>query len=215
MEQGQQAATEPSPASGGPRTSRGQATAARLRAAARQVFGELGYAAARVEDITAAAGVSHGTFYTYHENKAAVLDALLDETAAALRAVTEEPWDGPDPRGVVQGVIERFVDVFVGEADVIRTWLEAASHEAHFLDRLRDVRAEYVDRVAGQLAPALRGTGHDPTIAAGALVAMVEGYATQRVDVADDGARDAAVTTLAELWFGGIARLTLRPAGID
>jgi AcrR family transcriptional regulator len=198
-----------------PRTTRGQQTAARLRAAAREVFAELGYAAARVEDITAAAGVSHGTFYTYHDNKAAVLDALLDETSAALRAVTEEPWEGPDARDVVQGVIERFVDVFVGEADVIRTWLEAASHEAHFLDRLRDVRSGYVERVATQLAPALAGTGHDPSIAAGALVAMVEGYATQRVDVGDEAARQAAVTTLAELWFGGIARLSLRPAEVD
>lgn len=203
-------AGEPAASEAG-RTSRGQATAARLRDAARAAFAELGYAAARVEDVTAAAGVSHGTFYTYYENKAAVLDALVDDTAAALRAVAEEPWDGDDARAVVQQVIERFVDVFAAEADVIRTWFEAAAYEAHFSGRLRQVRSDYVKRVAGHLEPALAQTGHDARVAAGALVAMVEGYATQEF-AEDEGARDRAVTTLAELWFGGIARLSLRPA---
>lgn len=193
------------------RTSRGQATAARLRDAARETFADLGYAAARVEDVTAAAGVSHGTFYTYYENKAAVLDALVDDTAAALRAVAEEPWEGEDARAAVQRVIERFVGVFAAEGDVIRTWFEAAAYEPHFSDRLRQVRTDYVERVAAHLAPALEQTGHDARVAAGALVAMVEGYATQRF-AHDDDSRDRAVTTLAELWFGGIARLSLRPA---
>lgn len=189
------------------RTRRGEETAARLRAAAREVFAEHGYSAARVEDVVAAAGVSHGTFYTYFDNKAAVLDALVDDTAEALAAVAEEPWEGEDVARTVEDVLARFVDIFAGEADVIRTWLEASVVETHFRERLKSVRRGYIERVAEQLEPVTRGTSHDPSVAAGALVAMVEGYATERFHGADDAERAAAVRTLAAIWFGGIQQL--------
>jgi AcrR family transcriptional regulator len=191
-----------------PRTTRGERTAARLRQAAREVFADRGYAAARVEDIVAVAGVSHGTFYTYFTNKAGALDALIDETAAELQAVVEEPWDGPDAAAAIAAVIERFVEIFGEHADVMGTWLEASAHEPHFRHRLHEVRDGYIARVAEQLGPALTDTPHDPTVAAAALVAMVEGYATQglRADDAED--RASRVRTLAALWFGGLLGLT-------
>jgi AcrR family transcriptional regulator len=190
-----------------PRTSRGERTAARLRGAARSVFAERGYAAARVEDIVAVAGVSHGTFYTYFENKAKALDALIDETAAELQAVVDEPWEGPDVLGTIAAVIDRFVAVFADHADVVRAWLEAGAHEQHFRDRLREVRQGYVDRVAANLEPALEDTLHDPAVAAAALVAMVEGYATQGMTTDDPDQRASVVATLSTIWFGGLLRL--------
>jgi AcrR family transcriptional regulator len=190
-----------------PRTTRGARTAARLRAAARAVFAARGYAAARVEDIVAEAGVSHGTFYTYFENKAAALDALIDVTEGQLQAVVDEPWEGPDVLGTIAAVIDRFVEVFADHADVVRAWLEASAHEQHFRDRLRDVRQGYVDRVAENLEPALAGTAHDPSVAAAALVAMVEGYATQGMTTDDPAQRASVVATLSSIWFGGLLRL--------
>jgi AcrR family transcriptional regulator len=191
-----------------PRTSRGERTAARLRDAARAVFAERGYAAARVEDIVAMAGVSHGTFYTYFTNKAGALDALIDVTEADLQAVVNEPWEGPDVARTIASVIDRFVDVFAEHADVMQTWLEASAHEPHFRLRLRDVRDGYSHRVADQLRPALEGTHHDPQVAAAALVAMVEGYATQGMRADDEQARAQTVRTLSALWFGGLLGLT-------
>jgi AcrR family transcriptional regulator len=190
-----------------PRTTRGARTQARLRAAARAVFAERGYAAARVEDIVAAAGVSHGTFYTYFENKASALDALIDETASQLQAVVDDPWEGPDVLATIAAVIDRFVAVFAEHADVVRAWLEAGAHEQHFRDRLREVRQGYVDRVAEHLEPALADTAHDPAVAAAALVAMVEGYATQGLTTDDPAQRASVVTTLSAIWFGGLLRL--------
>ncbi|MDX1657267.1 MAG: TetR/AcrR family transcriptional regulator [Nitriliruptorales bacterium] len=189
------------------RTRRGAATAERLRVAAREVFAEHGYAAARVEDVVAAAGVSHGTFYTYYDNKAAVLDALVDDTAEALAAVAAEPWDGEDVTATVEDVLSRFVEVFIGEADVIRTWLEASALEPEFRQRLKAVRRGYIERVAEQLAPVTETTEHDAQVAAGALVAMVEGYATARFDSVAGEERAAAVRTLAAIWSGGIRQL--------
>lgn len=189
------------------RTPRGERTAARLRDAARQVFAEHGHANARVEDVVALAGVSHGTFYTYYENKAAILDALVDHAAIRLREVVSEPWEGDDVGVVIRDVIDRFVDALADEGDVIGAWIEAAAHDDHFRERLRAVRSEYTDTVASHLEPVLAGTPHDPTVAAGALVAMVEGYTTDRLAAAGSSERHAAVTTLAELWFGGLLRL--------
>lgn len=190
-----------------PRTPRGSRTRTRLRDAAREVFAERGYAAARVEDIVARAGVSHGTFYTYFENKLAALDALIDVTAADLTQVLDEPWDGPDGAAAVEGVLDRFVTVFVDHADVIGTWLEASAHEAHFRARLREVRGGYVRRVADALEPVLSASSHEPSIAAAALVAMVEGTATQGIVVRDPEERAAVVRTLTSLWLGGLIRL--------
>jgi AcrR family transcriptional regulator len=192
---------------GTPRTTRGERTAARLRGAAREVFAERGYAAARVEDIVAEAGVSHGTFYTYFENKGKALDALIDETAAELQAVVDEPWEGADVLGTIAAVIDRFVAVFADHADVVRAWLEAGAHEQHFRDRLREVRQGYVDRVADNLEPALADTDHDASVAAAALVAMVEGYATQGMATDDPDQRASVVSTLSAIWFGGLLRL--------
>ena len=193
---------------GSNRTSRGERTAARLREAARAVFADRGYAVARVEDVVAEAGVSHGTFYTYYENKAAVLDALIDATAADLQAVVDEPWEGTDTGRTIETVIARFIEVFSQHADVMRVWLEASAQEPHFRRRLRDVRTGYVHRVADQLAPSLHRTGHDPAVAAAALVAMVEGYATEGMTGDDPARRASVVRTLASLWFGGLLRLT-------
>lgn len=200
----------PDSATDGPtqrRSSRGAATAHRLREAARLVFADVGFATARVEDVVAVAGVSHGTFYTYYDNKAAVLDALVDDTAAALRAVAEAPWEGEDVAGAIEHVIGRFVDVFVAQAPVVRVWLEASSHEPHFRKRLEDVRGEYAERVAEHLGGVTRGTPHDAQVAAAALVAMVEGYATRRFDPSSPRGRDRDVRTLATMWVGALRAL--------
>ncbi len=190
-----------------PRTPRGTRTRTRLRDAAREAFAERGYAGARVEDIVSRAGVSHGTFYTYFENKAAALDALIDVTAGDLMRVLDEPWEGPDGAAAVEGVLDRFVTVFVDHADVIGTWLEASAHEAHFRARLREVRGGYVRRVAEALEPVLSASSHQPSIAAAALVAMVEGTATQGIVVRDPEERATVVRTLTSLWLGGLIRL--------
>jgi len=195
---------EPEP---GPRTSRGLRTRTRLRESARRIFAERGYAGARVEDIVADAGVSHGTFYTYFENKAAVLDALIDVTSTELQTVVDEPWDGPDAPSTVQSVIDRFVAVFAEHGDIVGVWLEASAHDQHFRQRLRDVRAGYVRRVAEVLGPVLADSPHRAVDAATALVAMVEGYASQGMADQALGRRAEAVRTLSRLWVGGLLAL--------
>src|SRR3712207_9192637 len=69
-----------------PTTERGRRMRARLLAAAREVFERDGFLAARVTDISAAAGAAHGSFYTYFGSKTAVFRALAAETMDDLYA---------------------------------------------------------------------------------------------------------------------------------
>jgi len=53
--------------------------------AARQVFAQLGFAAATVRDIIRATPLASGTFYNYFKSKEQVYQALRDEEALAIR----------------------------------------------------------------------------------------------------------------------------------
>ncbi|MGH3440702.1 MAG: TetR/AcrR family transcriptional regulator [Nitriliruptorales bacterium] len=200
----------------GATTERGRRTAARLRRAARDAFADVGYVNARVDDIVAAADVSHGTFYTYYENKAAVLADLVRSAADRLQAVASEPWDPADePTGLedvtvretIERVIGRFLSVYAQESDVVRAWVEAAAVDGEFGRLLTKLRSGFVDRIAENLAPAAFAGGHDPRTAASALVAMVEGYVIEHPDE-PQAAPAEVVRTLAAIWHGGLLGLT-------
>jgi len=182
-------------------------TAERLRAAAREVFADVGFVAARVEDVVDRAAVSHGTFYTYYANKQAVLVDLVETAAARLQRIADEPWEDPNPKAALERVIGQFLAVYAEESDVIRAWVQAAATDPALSAQLRGLRQGFVARVAEQLAPLAEAGGHDPATAASALVAMVEGYT---VDHLTDPATPPpeVVRTLAALWAGGLAALT-------
>lgn len=65
-------------------TPRGRRTRERLVAAARDLFATVPFADARLTDITAAAGVSAGTFYTYFDDKEGIFREVADEVLAEL-----------------------------------------------------------------------------------------------------------------------------------
>ena len=154
------------------------ATAARLRDAARAAFADLGWQAARVQDVVQRAGVSHGTFYTYYANKAAVLDDLVRSSQADLVALASAPWESEDVRGALERIIGGVVDLYERDAPVLRTWLAAARDERQFSDLYVELRGLFLARVAENLDTVIALSGGPPatpprTIAA-ALVAMVE-----------------------------------------
>ena len=73
-------------------TPRGLRTRARLVTAARRVFEEIPFRQARLTDITAAAGVAAGTFYTYFDSKEEIFREVADEVLLELsRAARRDP----------------------------------------------------------------------------------------------------------------------------
>jgi len=78
-----------------------EATRAKLVAAARQAFGEQGYANTSMDDFTAAAGLTRGALYHHFGDKrgllAAVVEQIDEETDARLQAVSNaspDAWEG-------------------------------------------------------------------------------------------------------------------------
>ena len=72
-----------------PRKRRKEARPSELLAAAIEAFVEKGYAAARLEDVAARAGVSKGTLYLYYENKEALFKAVIQEGIVPVIAENE------------------------------------------------------------------------------------------------------------------------------
>src|SRR5947209_6409204 len=82
-----------------PATARGMRTRQELLSAAEVAFGERGYEAASISEITQRAGVAQGTFYVYFADKRSLFVELVDELsvrlrrslADAVRGLTERP----------------------------------------------------------------------------------------------------------------------------
>src|SRR5258708_27149631 len=67
-------------------TRRKQARPTEILDAALKVFAQKGFAAARMDDIAKAAGVTKGTIYLYFENKEAVFKSLVREAVGSTIA---------------------------------------------------------------------------------------------------------------------------------
>jgi AcrR family transcriptional regulator len=108
----------------------------------RDVFVQHGYHATRVDDLAAAAGVSHGVFYRYFENKNELAIVL---TVQAMRVVGEAFVGIPDLAAgngpELRRWFRRYNAAQTGEAAMIRVWVEAALEDA----RMRSLSASALD----------------------------------------------------------------------
>src|ERR1035441_1755436 len=156
----------------------------RLLAAARQSFARLDFASTRVADIVALAGTSHGTFYTYFDDKRDVLLALTEEAASAIYGAAVVPLatgEQPSPRDAIRARMTVFFRTYSEWWDVVRTWDHASAIHPE-VDELRArIRASIVEQLCRLLARDrerrnLDG-GLDLEITAIALTAMVEEFA--------------------------------------
>ena len=101
-----------------------------LLASAHDVFVERGYHNTRIDDLAAAAGVSHGAFYRHFKGKDELARIL---TAHALQSVGAELLELPDvsklsateARGVLRRWLRRYNTVHAGEAAMLRVWVDA------------------------------------------------------------------------------------------
>lgn len=189
------------------RLTRGERTRAKLLDAARTAFVGVPWSRARVEDVCRAAGVGHGTYYAYFENKSAILEALVRRHAAALYHLADADWTTGDVRADVHRVISGFVALSHEDRDIREVWFAAAPSEPALRALVGEVRAQFVARIRSALLAA-QGAGLaradlDVEVAATALAAMVE----QTVALAQqDGAipDDRLVGSLTDLWVHAV-----------
>jgi AcrR family transcriptional regulator len=201
-----------------PLTERGRRTRENLLAAGRRVFEERGYANTRMSDIAKAAGVSHGTVYTWFDDKESLLRALVDDIVTEVFAALAIGDDVPEPEQRKLEANRRYLAAYRRHGRMLEVVEEAAATDARYRDALAGVRRDHVGRVTRDIARLQRdGIAEpdvDPAVAAGALCAMVEGFGRhwygrgeQAVSTHDD---ETAVETLTRLWARGLGIRTAR-----
>lgn len=107
--------------------------------AAARVFAEKGFHAASIKDIAAAAGVAHGSVYTYFENKEALLLGLFDLMTARTRAeVTPLILAEGDPHAFLRAaLVHPLAALTSGQAELFRVIISEALVNRVFAGRVR------------------------------------------------------------------------------
>ena len=124
------AATAPPPAPGAdrPLRPRGEKTRRRLLDAGAAVLPARGYHDARVDDLVAAAGVSHGTFYRYFGNKDEFFRALAEDASARMVDLIDD-LDLAAPPADLRDWLHRWLAAYQADGGVISTWQEMQTSE--------------------------------------------------------------------------------------
>jgi AcrR family transcriptional regulator len=193
----------------GPTTARGRRTREILVRAAREVFEKHGFLDARVADIADAAGVAHGTFYTYFESKETVFrevaNALVGEMFAASGVGEDVP---PDPVSRIEAANRRYLRAYAKNARILAILEQVATFNDYFRQLTRDIRKVFVDRAAKGITRLQAQGLADPTLdaatAASALGGMVEHFAHVWLALGEPFDEEVAVATLTRLWAQGI-----------
>lgn len=161
----------------------GRRALASLLEVGQEVIVRRGFQGTRVDDLVAAAGVSHGAFYRYFENRDDLLRIVAVRSLAALStALADSPPAGD--RAALRRWLRRYNDVNVANGAMVRVWVETAD------DPFRGDRAGVFDWGRRQMARLLRNRPHGDADAEGAvLLAVVESFgsfasATPELDAA-------------------------------
>lgn len=94
-----------------PKTERGRRTREKLLGAAEAEFGEKGFHAVAINDITRRAGVALGTFYVYFESKEEIFRALVSYMSQRVRSwVAERAAEAPDRIDAERRGIEAYLE---------------------------------------------------------------------------------------------------------
>ena len=185
-------------------------TRERLVAAAREAFANRGFASTRVADIVALAGTSHGTFYTYFDDKRDALLALTQEAASAIYGAAIAPLAKGRQASGREAIRARMTGVFRAYSewgDVVRTWDHASAIHPE-VDELRTrIRNSIVEQLRRTLTREREqgqvNKGLDLEITAIALTAMVEEFANRWLALGRTVGTNE-INQLTALWAGAL-----------
>ena len=132
---------------------RKQARPVEILDAALKVFAAKGYAAARMDDIARAAGVTKGTIYLYFENKEAVFKSLVRESIGNTVAAVAEGlrrYDG-SARDLLRTALSTVATVLVNSDRVVIPKIIIAE-SGNFPELARFYRFEIIEKGLGGFA---------------------------------------------------------------
>jgi TetR/AcrR family acrAB operon transcriptional repressor len=120
-----------------------QETRCRILEAAEEAFYTHGVARTTLADIATLAGVTRGAIYWHFNNKAAVVQAMLDSLSEPLEelARASESEDEPDPLGCMRQLLVRLFEQIALDPK-IRRINEILFHKCEFTDQMCDLRQQ-------------------------------------------------------------------------
>ncbi|MEA2318093.1 MAG: hypothetical protein QOD44_2282 [Solirubrobacteraceae bacterium] len=185
-----------------PVSARGRRTRARLISAAERVFVERGWFETRVADITKAAGVSHGGFYTYFDSKEAIFRDVAAAVVEEVHGVLSEPgFRGLPLEARIPLAGRRYLEVYERYAGILALIEQVATFDEHFRDVRIELRRRFVARIEAVIERIHeeRGDGGEPLdarVTAHALGGMIDQFAHVWFVQREPFDREVAVTTL-------------------
>jgi AcrR family transcriptional regulator len=202
-----------------PTTERGRRMRARLLAAAREVFERDGFLDARVTDISSAAGVAHGSFYTYFRSKTEIFRVLvagtMDELYASLGAAGDAP--SPDQRGHrrtddavarIDRANRRFVAMYRQNTALMALFEQVTTFDPEVRALRQAARRRMVGRVRHSIeelqSDGLVAADVDAEYSAHALVAMVNGLVHYWLVLGADFDEERLVASMTGLWASSL-----------
>lgn len=192
------------PAERDPLTDRGRRTREALITAAQEVFEAKGFPATRMSDIADAAGVAHGTVYTYFGTKADVFQAVV----AGLTDQLEVDWrvgaEDADPVTRIAEANRKFLDSFNQHSRLLQIVEQVSYTEPEYRGLLTEFRQHYVERAVSGIRRLQKDGLVDKTLdaylAGSALCAMVEGFGRQWLGRNEEHDPQVVTDTLTRLW---------------
>jgi TetR/AcrR family transcriptional regulator, fatty acid metabolism regulator protein len=195
-------------------TDRSIGTAERQRQileAAVRVFARNGYHTSRVADVAAEAGVAHGLVYHYFPSKAALLEAVFQETwQGLLEELRRLEGSGDTAREQLRKVAAIVLRTWRRDPDLIRVLVREVARSPQLQDQAEAVGdvLGVIERIVarGQDAGELR-SDLDPRLSAwivwGALEELLTGWVLERLPDSDADVT-AAERTVVELLATGL-----------
>jgi len=161
-----------------PASARGARTRQRIVDAARQVFEHDGFLDARIVDITAAAGVATGSFYTYFTGKSDAFAAVMEQVnEEMLHPRLRQISDRDDPAAVIEATNHAYLTAYRRNARLMALMEQVAAVDPRFrrlrIQRARAFIARNEEALIRLQERGLADPGLDPRLAAQALSAMV------------------------------------------
>jgi AcrR family transcriptional regulator len=157
----------------------GEATRARILDTV-PALAEIGFQAARVDDVVRLAGVSHGTFYLYFSNKEDLFRAAAQqcaEEAAKLAASLGPVAPGDDGLDALREWLAGYIDFYRRHGVVVRAWTENQVTDRSLARLGAASFARIVETLRTAMAMGSEAPPREVELRATALLALVERYA--------------------------------------
>jgi AcrR family transcriptional regulator len=128
----------------------GRRTRTKILDCASREFSARGYHDTRVDDVVAAAGVSHGTFYRYFANKDDAFRVVAGRSGGRVfRAISRIPSvEGAGFTRALKKWVGEYAETWQAEGPIFRLWVEAMAGD----EALTDVTVGSMEVIRGTLA---------------------------------------------------------------